>query len=84
MFQIFSEMPVYDCSLRDFLEYISSQRIRNNEEICFPLIERIEMTKRILDDLLFINEKMGQAHGDIKLRSVSKYLSSQTQKYISK
>ena len=63
-------MPVYDVSLLDFLKYASTQtKQRDEEEEFFPLSERIEMTKRICDGLLFMNGKNSVAHRDIKLRS---------------
>ena len=57
-------MPVYDCSLRDFLEHIS---LYGKQEDLFPLAERIEMTKRILNGLLYMNKKLSLSHRDIKL-----------------
>ena len=64
-------MPVYDISLWDFLEYASKQtKQKNEEEEFFPLSERIEMTKRICDGLLYMNKEKSVAHRDIKLRSV--------------
>ena len=60
------EMPVYDMSLRDFLKITSMQKN-------FPLAERIEMTQRICDGLLYLNNK-SKTHRDIKLRMVSKLL----------
>ena len=64
-------MPVYDISLWDFLEYASKQtKQKNEEEEFFPLSERIEMTKRICDGLLYMNKEKSFAHRDIKLRSV--------------
>ena len=64
-------MPAYDISLRDFLQYTSRQinQQDQNEEF-YPLSERIEMTKRICDGLLFMNREKSVAHRDIKLRSV--------------
>ena len=63
-------MPVYDVSLWDFLKYASGQtKQKYHEEEFFPLSERIEMTKRICDGLLYMNKK-SVAHRDIKLRSV--------------
>ena len=61
-------MPVYDISLWDFLKYASKQT--NQDEEFFPLSERIEMTKRICDGLLYMNREKSVAHRDIKLRSV--------------
>ena len=64
-------MPVYDISLLDFLEYASKQtKQKDEEEEFFPLSERIEMTKRICDGLLYMNREKSVAHRDIKLRSV--------------
>ena len=61
-------MPAYDVSLWDFLKYASRrQQTSQNEEI-FPLIERIEMTKRICDGLIRLNNA-GRPHRDIKPRS---------------
>ena len=60
-------MPVYDISLWDFLKYASKR-----EEEFFPLSERIEMTKRICDGLLYMNTEKSVAHRDITLRSVFK------------
>ena len=75
-------MPVYDVSLLDFLKYASAQTKQEihtqakgytdkqlGEEEFFPLSERIEMTKRICDGLLYMNGKKSVAHRDIKLRS---------------
>ena len=61
-------MPVYDISLWDFLKYASKQT--NQDEDFFPLSDRIEMTKRICDGLLYMNSEKSVAHRDIKLRSV--------------
>ena len=63
-------MPVYDISLWDFLKYASKQTKQRNQEEFFPLSERIEMTKRICDGLLYMNSEKSVAHRDIKLRSV--------------
>ena len=64
-------MPVYDVSLLDFLKYASTQtKQRDEEEEFFPLSERIEMTKRICDGLLYMNKEKSVAHRDIKLRFV--------------
>ena len=62
-------MPAYDLSLWDFLRYASTQKQRNLKEDFFPLDERIEMTKRICDGLLYLNIVMNVAHRDIKPRS---------------
>ena len=62
---IFVVMPKYDYSLLDFLKYASTQ-----EEDFFPLSERIQMTKRICDGLLYMNQVMYTPHRDIKPRSV--------------
>ena len=65
-------MPVYDVSLWDFLKYASTQTKQKDQDgEFFPLSERIEMTKRICDGLLYMNEKQ-VAHRDIKLRFVVK------------
>ena len=65
-------MPVYDVSLRDFLKFASTQtKQQDQEEEFFPLSERIEMTKRICDGLLYMNKEKNVAHRDIKPRSVS-------------
>ena len=66
-------MPGYDLSLWDFLKYASTQKPGKLKEDVFPLNERIEMTKRICDGLLYMN-KMGTPHRDIKPRSVHKIL----------
>ena len=63
-------MPAYDLTLWDFLKYASIQQQSNLKEDLFPLNERVEMTKRICDGLLYMNEKMGIPHRDIKPRSV--------------
>ena len=66
-------MPVYDVSLWDFLKYASTQiKQKDQDEEFFPLSERIEMTKRICDGLLYMNKEKGVAHRDIKLRFVFK------------
>ena len=65
-------MPVYDISLWDFLKYASKQTRQKDEEEFFPLSERIEMTKRICDGLLYMNTEKSVAHRDITLRSVFK------------
>ena len=62
-------MPKYDYSLSDFLKYASTQ----NQEF-FPLSERIEITKRICDGLLYMNKMMCTPHRDIKSRSVHQIL----------
>ena len=62
-------MPEYDYSLADFLKYASTQ----NEEF-FPLSERIQMTKRICDGLLYMNKVMYTAHRDVKPRPVYQIL----------
>ena len=65
-------MPVYDVSLRDFLKFASTQtKQQDQDEEFFPLSERIEMTKRICDGLLYMNKEKNVAHRDIKPRSVS-------------
>ena len=61
-------MPGYDLSLSDFLKYASIQS--NLKADFFPLNERVEMTKRICDGLIYMNEKLGIPHRDIKPRSV--------------
>ena len=64
-------MPVYDISLWDFLKYASKQTNQSDQdEEFFPLSERIEMTKRICDGLLYMSREKSVAHRDIKLRSV--------------
>ena len=63
-------MPLYDFSLWDFLRYASTQKKQTNQEEFFPLSERIEMTKRICDGLLYMNNEKSVAHRDIKLRTV--------------
>ena len=64
-------MPAYDVSLWDFLKYASTQtKQKDQDEEFFPLSERIEMTKRICDGLLYMNKEKSIAHRDIKLRSV--------------
>ena len=62
-------MPIYDCSLRDFLQYVSTQT-KDQEEEFFPLTERFQMTIRILRGVLYMNQDMCKAHRDIKLRQV--------------
>ena len=59
-------MPAYDVSLWDFLKYASAQS--NTEKNIFPLSERLEMTKRICNGLLYMNREKSVAHRDIKLR----------------
>ena len=63
-------MPAYDVSLWDFLKYASKQQIANPKEEIFPLTERIEMTKRICDGLVYLNRERNMPHRDIKPRSV--------------
>ena len=68
-------MPAYDVSLSDFLHYAQT----NTKQKCpveefFPLSERIEMTKRICDGLLYMNKEKSIAHRDIKPRMVSKII----------
>ena len=65
-------MPLYDCTLRDFLNYIATHKNGIDAEAFFPIVERIQMTKRILDGLLYINNMIGRAHRDLKLRQVFK------------
>ena len=63
-------MPAYDISLWDFLKYASHiKREQSKIDEFFPLKDRLEMSLRILDGLLYMNEKE-LAHRDIKLRSV--------------
>ena len=64
-------MPVYDCSLWDYLEYNSNIKKEQSEiDDIFPLKDRLEMSLRILDGLLCLNCENWVAHRDIKLRSV--------------
>ena len=60
-------MPAYDVSLWDFLRYASRQQQTSQNEEIFPLKERIEMTKRICDGLIYLNGS--KPHRDIKPRS---------------
>ena len=63
-------MPAYDITLWDFLKYASYIKKGQSEiDDFFPLKDRLEMSLRILDGLLYMNEKE-LAHRDIKLRSV--------------
>ena len=55
-------MPSYDVSLRDFLKHATKQETQD----FFPLSERMEMTRRICDGLMYIN-KQNVAHRDLKL-----------------
>ena len=65
-------MPAYDVSLSDFLQYAQTNKKQKDQvEEFFPLLERIEMTKRICDGLLYMNKEKSIAHRDIKLRMVS-------------
>ena len=63
-------MPAYDVSLWDFLKYASKQQHANLKEEIFPLADRIEMTKRICDGLIYLNRERNMPHRDIKPRSV--------------
>ena len=66
-------MPAYDVSLWDFLKYASAQsNTEKPEKNIFPLSERLEMTKRICNGLLYMNREKSVAHRDIKLRFTSK------------
>ena len=62
-------MPAYDISLWDFLKYASRQQQANQNEEFFPLKERIEMTKRICEGLLYLSSEETMPHRDIKPRS---------------
>ena len=63
-------MPVYDLSLRDFLQIASRQRAKDQKDV-FPLAERVEMLKQICNGLMYMNKKR-RAHRDIKSRKVFK------------
>ena len=63
-------MPKYDVSLWDFLKYASKQTKQFQQEEFFPLAQRLDMTKRICDGLLHMNQQHSVAHRDVKLRSV--------------
>ena len=66
-------MPAYDISLWDFLKYASHIKKEQSEiDEFFPLKDRLEMSLRILDGLLYMNCEKDVAHRDIKLRSVFK------------
>ena len=66
-------MPAYDISLWDFLKYASHiKKEQSTQEQFFPLKDRLEMSLRILDGLLYMNCEKDVAHRDIKLRSVFK------------
>ena len=67
-------MPAYDVTLSDFLKYASRQKQMNPNQEFFPLSERIEMSKRICDGLLYMNNKMEIPHRDIKPRPVYQVL----------
>ena len=62
-------MPAYDVSLWDFLKYASKQKEKHHQEDFFPLSERIEMTKRICEGLLFLSTEKALPHRDMKPRS---------------
>ena len=57
-------MPLYDLTLRDFVKYTSMQEN-------FLLVDRIDLTIRICDGLIHLNET-SKAHRDVKLRKFSK------------
>ena len=63
-------MPVYDLSLRDFLQ-IASRQLTNDQKDVFPLADRFEMLKQICNGLMYMNKKH-RAHRDIKSRKVFK------------
>ena len=66
-------MPEYDISLWDFLKYASKRGKQFGEGKTldvFPLGERIEMTKRICDGLLYMHKVKSMPHRDLKPRFV--------------
>ena len=65
-------MPAYEISLSDFLKYASRvDNERGGNADFFPLKERLEMSVRICDGLLYMNAEKDIAHRDIKPRLIS-------------
>ena len=66
-------MPAYDISLWDYLKYAAhvKSEITGTDDF-FSLKDRMEMSLRICDGLLYMNCDKDVAHRDIKLRSVFK------------
>ena len=69
-------MPAYDISLWDFFDYASKQSNQDFREHSFPLSDRIEMSKRICDGLIYMNGGKNIAHRDIKPRFAKKETAS--------
>ena len=66
-------MPAYDISLWDYLKYAAHVKSANvGEAGFFSLKDRLEMSMRICDGLLYMNCDKKVAHRDIKLRFVFK------------
>ena len=64
-------MPAYDISLWDYLKYAAHvETEKTREGGFFKLKDRLEMSLRICDGLLYMNIDKKVAHRDIKLRSV--------------
>ena len=72
-------MPVYDLTLRDFLQYVSSrdEQIKDDQSnsvftptVLFPLHERFQMTLRICDALIYMKTEISRTHRDVKLRTI--------------
>ena len=74
-------MPVYDLTLRDFLQYVSSRDKPIQDDfnylnyvftptVLFPLHERFELTLRICDALIYMKTKIFRTHRDVKLRLI--------------
>ena len=59
-------MPYYDASAWDYLKYAATQ-----PSDFFPIQSRMEMTRRILDGIIYMHEN-DTCHRDIKLRLVFK------------
>ena len=75
-------MPVYDLSLRDFLQIASKQNQEDQNDF-FPFEDRVEMLKRICSGLMYMNTKF-RAHRDIKARKISKIKISISEKTVIK
>ena len=66
-------MPAYDISLWDYLKYaahVGSEK--TGEAEFFKLKDRLKMSLRVCDGLMYMNIDKKVAHRDIKLRSVFK------------